>query len=641
MRNPQLWTISWFALTITFLMLVGSAESQYGMTDGQWTAYSGDKGSTKYSTLDQINRDNVVDLQIAWRWNSPDNATKNGAPRGNKITPLYIDGVLYMNSMYAIVSAIDPSSGETIWVFDPEVWNGRRPGNLGWNARGLAYWSDGQGDDRIILATQRNKMYAINAHSGKLIERFGNNGVVDLIKPYRRRVNSSFVYAISPAMVVGDVIVIGRAISDVPTTKEMPPGDVFGFDVRTGALKWTFFNPPKPDQVGYDTWKEGSADYTGNANVWTHMSADEELGLVYLPFGTPTDDWYGGHRKGDGLFAESLVAVHAETGKLAWYFQHVHHGVWDYDLPTAPALINVTVDGNPVKALAQATKQGFLWVLDRTNGEPLWPIEERPVPQSNVEGEETSPTQPFPTKPGAYNLQGSIPENLIDYTPELKAEALDILKQYNYGPLYTPPMAHDQVNAKKTLNNPGWGGGAMWMGVAADPDTGIVYVPSISGKAQEVILVRPDPERSNLRYVGRVQLGGTVAGPRGLPLFKGPYSRVTAIDVNTGDHLWQIPIGDGPANHPELAHLNLGPLGGGSYSFPLLTKTLLFIFNNDQGKNVRAVDKNSGELIAELSFKGRVSGTPMTFAHEGKQYIAMPIAGGRNDLSGLVALSLP
>ena len=351
------------------ILVPGSALAQHGAQDGQWTSYAGDKGSTKYSALDQINADNVKDLQVAWRWSSPDNSVEPGAPGGNKVSPLFVDGVLYMGSMYGIASAIDAATGETLWTFDPKVWEGRRPGNLGFNARGLSYWSDGKGDDRIILATQRNYMYSLNAETGELIDSFGDGGTVDLIASYRRPVNRDYVWAISPTLIAGDVIVVGRAINDVPTTISMPPGDVFGFDVRRGTVKETCHTPAQKGEVDYDSWKDGSADYTGNSNVWTYMSADEELGLVYLPFGTPTNDWYGGHRKGNGLFAESIVCVEAETGKLVWYFQHVHHGLWDYDLPTAPALGDITVDGKDIKALAQITKQGLIRVLDRTHGE--------------------------------------------------------------------------------------------------------------------------------------------------------------------------------------------------------------------------------------------------------------------------------
>ncbi|MCH7959786.1 MAG: PQQ-binding-like beta-propeller repeat protein [Candidatus Hydrogenedentes bacterium] len=633
MKKPNL-LISSLLATLALMLCMSSAWAQYGARGGEWTAYSGDKGSTKYSALNLIHADNVGDLQILWKWASPDNEVEAGAPPGNKITPLFVNGVLYMNSMYQIVSAIDVDTGETLWQYDPEVWKGRRPGNLGFNARGLAYWSDGKGDDRIILATQHNYMYALDAKTGELIEGFGNGGVVDLNADYRRTVNRDYVWAISPPIVANDTIIVGRAINDVPTIKEMPPGDVFAYDARTGEHKWTFHNPPRKGEPGYETWMEGAGEYTGNANVWTHMSADENLGLVYLPFGTPTNDWYGGHRKGDNLYAESLVAVDIETGKRVWHFQHVHHGLWDYDIPTAPALIDISVDGKPIQALAQITKQGFIWVLDRETGEPVWPIEERPVPQSNVPGEASSPTQPFPTKPAPYDEQGATEDMLIDYTPELKAEALKILEEYNSGPLYTPAMVE-----KRTIFNPGWGGGGNWSGVSVDPHTGIVYIPSLSGAAISVSLTKPDAARSNFDYV--VQHHGQIEGPQGLPLFKGPYARVTAIDLNTGNHIWRTAIGDGPIDHPALKDLNLPPLGDHARGFPLLTKSLLFIASGGGGTNFRALDKATGNVIFEMDLPGAPSGTPMTYTHDGKQYIAVPVVLGRRGPAELLVLGLP
>lgn len=654
------------------LCLAVPALAQQGARDGEWRAYSGDRGSTKYSALDQINASNFKDLRVAWRWKSTDAEVEPGAPPGFKVSPLYVKGVLYTATMYGMAAAIDPKSGETLWKFDPEVWKGRRPGNLGFNARGVAYWEDENGNGRIFLGTQHNYLYALDAKTGQLIKDFGENGVVDLNANYRRPVPRDQVWAISPPVICRDVVIMGRAINDGPVRKEAPPGDVFAYDVRTGKHKWTFYNPPLEGQVGYDTWKEGSADYTGNSNVWSHFSSDEELGLVYLPFTTPTNDWYGGHRKGQNLFAESLVCVKYDTGELVWYFQHVHHGLWDYDLPTAPALVDVTVDGKPVKALAQMTKQGFLWVLDRTTGKPVWPIEERPVPQSTVPGEETWPTQPFPTKPAPYDLQGSTEDTLIDYTPELKAQALEILKQYKSGPLYTPP---DDENGKPTIFNPGWGGGGNWSGCSIDPETGWVYIPSVSGAAITLTLSKPNPDISNFRYVGQPGMG--IQGPQGLPLFKGPYSRVTAIDLNTGEHVWQIPIGKGPIDHPALKDLNLPPLGGRGRGFPLATKTLLFLavggggfggrgavgggqggggqasapaeVSHDAGLavpegregNLWAIDKKTGETVGQLQIPGSPSGPLITYLHEGKQYLVMSMSGERRGPGEYVALALP
>jgi len=638
-KRYSIWRLCLVTLT-AFAPL--QAYSQDGAANGEWAAYSGDKGSTKYSALSQINADNVDTLEVAWTWDSPDNpiAKENPGktPGGFKVTPLVVNGVMYVNSTYAIVSAVNPATGETIWQFDPKVWEGARPGNLGFNARGLAYWEDDDGNGRIILGTNRAYVYAIDAKTGELIEEFGENGKIDLLATLRRKNNRRNIFSISPAIIANDVLVIGAGLNDRPTLKEMIPGDVRGFDVRTGELIWTFYNPPEKGEVGYNTWKDGSAEYTGNSNVWTHMSADEELGLVYLPFGTPTNDFYGGHRKGNGLFAESLVCVESRTGKLVWYFQHVHHGVWDWDLPTAPALVDITVDGKKIKALAQMTKQGFLWVLDRTNGKPVWPIEERAVPQTNVPGEETSATQPFPSKPAPFTPMGSTEDMLIDFTPELRAKALEILKGFNYGPVYTPPLALEG-DAKMTIVHPGWGGGGNWNGMSVDPETKMAYIPSTNNSISAYGLVKPDAARSNFDYIAK--LGRGPQGPEGLPLFKPPYSHVTAIDLNTGEHAWVIPIGDGPIDNSAIKHLNLPPMGGRGRGSPVLTKSLLFITSRGTKEaNFRAIDKKTGETVWETTLEGSPSGTPMTYEAEGKQYIVVATGGGRSP-AGLTALSLP
>ncbi len=440
-------------------------------------------------------------------------------------------------------------------------------------------------------------------------------------------------------MICRDVVAVGASISDGPQFKEAPRGDVQAFDVRTGKPAWLFHVIPQKGEFGNETWEDGSWEYTGNANVWTLMSADEDLGYIYLPFSTPTNDWYGGQRLGNNLFAESLVCVKAETGQRVWHFQTVHHGLWDYDLPGAPVLCNINVDGKPIKAVAQITKTGFTFVFDRENGKPVWPIEERPVPQSTVPGERTSPTQPFPTKPAPYELQGSTEENLIDFTPELRAEAVKILDEYDHGPLFTPP------SERGTVNLPGWAGGANWWGAAFDPETQLFYVPSISMNIV-VKLNKPDPARSNLTYVrGGPAFAGAVPGPKGLPLFKPPWGRITAIDLKTGDHAWMVPHGDGPRELvSELVGHDVGPLGSGGGG-PLLTKTLLFVGQGAGGRGargggganvLRAFDKATGEVVAAIELPAAPSGTPMTYAVDGKQFIVLATNDGK-----MVALSLP
>ncbi|MGH9854333.1 MAG: PQQ-binding-like beta-propeller repeat protein, partial [Blastocatellia bacterium] len=453
-------------------------------------------------------------------------------------------------------------------------------------------------------------------------------------------------YAVtSPPVICRDVLMVGSSIGDGPIVKEQPRGDIQAFDVRTGKPLWIFHTVPQAGEFGVETWENESWKYTGNTNVWTLMSVDEELGYVYLPTGTPTNDWYGGHRLGNNLFAESLVCLDAKTGKRVWHFQTVHHGVWDYDLPAAPALADITVKGKKIKAVAQITKTGFLWVFDRVTGKPVWPIEERAVLQSTVPGERTSPTQPFPTKPAPFERQGSTEANLIDFTPELRAEAKKILEQHDHGPLFTPPTE------KGTINLPGWAGGGNWWGAAFDPQTGMFYIPSITAPIT-VKLVKPDPARSNFNYVrGGAAIGGSANGPRGLPLFKPPYGRITAINLNTGDHAWMITHGDGPRKMindviKEMSgkDVDVGPVGAGGGG-PLLTKTLLFVGQGAGGRGgraggganvLRAFDKATGKVIAEIPLPAQPSGTPMTYLAGAKQYIVVATMDGR-----LVGLSLP
>ncbi len=459
-------------------------------------------------------------------------------------------------------------------------------------------------------------------------------------------------FSVSAApVIVRDVVVVGSSIHDGPTHKEWPRGDIHGFDVRTGKKLWTLHSIPQKGEYGNDTWGDDSWTYTGSTNVWTNMSTDEELGYVYLPFGTPTDDWYGGHRPGANLFAESLVALDAKTGKRVWHFQAVHHGVWDYDFPAAPILVDINVNGKPIKAVAQVSKQGFTYVFDRRTGAPVWPIEERPVPQSKVPGERTHPTQPFPTRPPAFERQGVSEADLIDYTPELKQAALDAVKEFDYGPLFTPP------SEKGTIQNPGWAGGANWQGAAFDPETGTLYVPSMTSPIV-VQLIKPNAERSNLLY----NRGGTMMPPSidGLPILKPPYGRVTAVDLNRGETKWTQAIGDGPRNHPLLKDLNLPAMGLPIRNAALVTKSLLFVMpgsgNLGGGRNlpvggrpltkmpieptkIRALDKATGATLWEFDPPSRPLAAPMTYMLQGKQYLVVAAGGGLS--AELIAFSLP
>ena len=618
----------------------GSESAQAAAPAAEWRYYGGTAGSAKYSPLDQIGRANVARLQLAWRWSSPDNeltkANPDVRPGAFEDTPLMANGVLYTISGLGVFSALDAGSGRIRWQYDPETWKAGRPTNLGWLHRGLAYWTDGSAE-RILAGTHDAHLISIDAKTGKPDPAFGSGGRVDLAEriPFAQRLRN---YTVTSApVIVRNVVIVGASISDGAMTKEAPRGDVSGYDVRTGRQLWTFRSVPRAGEPGFDTWEDGSAEYTGNTNVWSLMSVDEELGYVYLPFGTPTNDYYGGHRPGDNLFAESLVCLDATTGKRVWHFQAVHHGLWDYDFPAAPTLVDITVDGRPIRAVAQVSKQGFVYVFDRATGAPVWPIEERPVPPSRVPGEKAAATQPFPTRPPAFERQGFTDADVVDFTPELKARAMEAIAPFERGPLFTPP------SEKGTIQLPGNGGGANWSGAAFDPETGRLYVPSVTSPFL-VQIVKPDPARSNLRY-----RRGALSVPTidGLPIVKPPYSRLTAYDLPRGTIEWQVPIGDGPRDHPLLRDLKLGPLGGGR-AYVLLTRSLLFVAMRGSQRGGDAVapeppalfalDKGSGEIIWKTPLPGGPS-TPMTYLHEGRQYVVMAVGGGVS--SELVAFALP
>ncbi|MDB2445333.1 PQQ-binding-like beta-propeller repeat protein [Gammaproteobacteria bacterium] len=599
-----------------------------------WSSYGGANSSHKYSPLDQINTINVSSLVPAWSWDSPDNITVadniaaenyRSMPAGFKSTPIVIGETLYIPTSYGRVAALNAATGAEIWTFDTAAWESGRPTNLGFNTRGVGYWANNS-QKRLFFGTNDSYLWSIDAETGLPDPKFGRKGKIDLAQGLGREIDR-LQYGVT-----NDVVVVNSVIFDAPNKKEMPPGHVRGFSAETGELLWMFETIPQRGQFGNETWEEDSWEYTGNTNSWTMMSADDAAGIVYIPIGTPTNDWYGGLRRGDNLFAESLVAVDALTGERIWHFQMVHHGVWDYDLPAAPTLVDLVVDGKEIKAVAQISKQGFTYVFDRITGEPVWPIIEKEVPQSTVPGEKLSLTQPFPTKPAPFALQGISDETLINFTPELRRSALQMIERFDYGALFTPP------SLRGTINLPGWGGGGWWTGAGFDPDTGLYYVPSVSIPIV-VQLVEGGSTDSDFPYVR----GGvtSVGGPKGLPLTKPPYGRITAINLNSGEHEWMIPHGEGIRKKIiDMGILDPGPVGGASRTGPLVTKTLLFLAQSDNGRNVlRAFDKASGETITEIELPLPPSAAPMTFAVSGKQFIALAVGGGAD--SRLITLALP
>ena len=630
------------------LTMAAHAQTPTGATDGQWPHYAGDRGSTKYAALDQINPSNVKDLEEAWRWSSVDELLERRGAGSFKVTPIVVDGVMYTSTAFSQVAAIDPGTGRTLWVYDPKSYERGRPANAGFQHRGVDYWTDGE-KKRILIATGGRQLISIDTETGLPDPDFGVYGVVDLEQGLGREFNPRFIGYSAPPVVCRETIVIGSIVTDGTGTKTKPPGHIRGFDVHTGKQKWIFHTIPQEGEFGNETWLNDSWKYTGSTNAWSMLSVDEELGYVYVPTGTPTGDWYGEFRHGANLFAETLLCLNAETGERVWHFQMIHHGLWDYDLPAAPNLVDIVVDGKPIKAVAQVSKQGFVYVFDRVTGEPVWPIEERAVPQTKVPGEWTSPTQPHPTKPPAYERQGVTVDDLIDFTPELREEAERILSKYTTGPLYSPPSLVTDENVG-TAMLPSAAGGSNWMGACVDPETGIMYVPSMT-LVMNLGLRKNTEGRSEFQYL---LAGGFPLGPQGLPLVKPPYGRITAIDLNKGEFVWQVPHGDGPRDHPAIKHLNLGPLGSAtngvlSNGGGVLTKGLLFMIQPDPNPGdmwntgtdgvIRAFDKADGEELWEYRLGKVPRGTPMTYMHQGKQHVVVAI-GGRVQPSELVAFKL-
>ena len=645
-------------LLATLLSL--AARPAAGAQTGEWRAYSADAAGTKYTPLDQITADNAGDLRVVWRQSTIPDAIRQGstvrAPAVVQNTPLMADGRLYVSTALGTVAALDATTGEVVW-FDPLPDGVTRRGS---SSRGVAYWRGRDGDDARVIAVVGSTLVALNARTGARYPDFGVDGEVDLTQGYDTRTVTEFGWRSAP-LVVNDVVIVGSAIRDVINDemlarKEMPPGDVRGFDVRTGEQLWIFHTVPQEGEVGNETWltrmdeDQASWEYTGNTNMWAWPSADEELGYVYLPLSTPTNDYYGGHRPGNNLFAESLVCLDARTGERIWHFQAVHHGVWDYDFPAAPNLVDITVDGRDIKAIAIVSKQGFTYVFDRVTGEPVWPIEERSVPEGNVPGEWYSPTQPFPTKPPPFEQQGVTVDDLIDFTPALRREAEEILAGYVSGPLFTPPTLIDERpgGTRGTVQAPGLVGGADWSGAAIDPETGTLYVPTVRTPVV-VGLKRSEHPRSNVAWV--MESLDIAEGPQGLPLLKPPYGSLVAIDLNAGEILWRVANGDGPRDHPALRDLDLPPLGQAARVSPLVTSTLVFLGEGVDrgmvllpedvgGKLFKAYDKATGAVVAEVELPGGVSGAPISYMANGRQYIVMPIAWS-GMTSEWVALALP
>jgi quinoprotein glucose dehydrogenase len=648
----------WVIRSVTAACLVLTAtipnHAQQGAGNGEWRTYGGDLGNTHYSPIDQINGGNFNRLQVAWRLK-----TDNFGPRQEtnlQSTPLMVHGVLYstVGSRRAVV-ALNAATGDIIWT------HSEREGSRGDNAprqlsgRGLAYWTDGR-DERILYVTPGYRLIALSAKTGATVSGFGEDGVVDLKLNDDQEIDleTGEVGLHATPVVAGNTVIIGAAhrAGGSPRVKKNVTGYVRGYDVRTGRRVWIFHTIPQKGEFGYETWLNGSAETTGNAGVWGQISVDEELGLAYLPVELPTGDEYGGHRPGDGLFGESIVAVDLKTGQRKWHYQLVHHGIWDFDIPCAPMLIDITINGRTVKAVAQPTKQGILYTFDRTTGAPIWPIEERPAPKGSVPGEWYSPTQPIPTKPAAYG-KAAIPsvDDLIDFTPELRAEALKVVSKFQIGPIFTPIVESKPEGPYGTILTTGV---TNWPGGSYDPESHILYVHASTGMISNG-LVPGDPARTEFAMMGgsRAPAGANTAlRVQGLPLVKPPYGSIVAIDMDKGDILWTIANAETPdnvRNHPALKGLNIPRTGRQSNTIGILvTKTLMIagepgtftMPDGRAGAMLRAYDKKSGKELGAVYMPAGQTGTPMTYMLNGKQYIVIAI-GGQGYGAELLAFKLP
>ena len=642
MRNP--WSsVTWSVTVGVLVVAIPLDAAAQGTENGEWRSYGGDIANTRYAPLDQITADNFEDLEVAWRVK-----TENFGPNPEfnlESTPLMIGGVVYSTagSRRAVI-AVDAGTGELLWMhrLDEGERGAAAPRRL--SGRGLAYRDDG-GDGQIFYVTPGYQLIGLDAANGRRIAGFGTDGIVDLKQNFDQEIDlvTGEAGLHAAPIVVGDTIVVGAAHLPGGSAKSMRnvKGYVRGFDARTGDRRWIFHTIPGADEFGNDSWLNDSWRYTGNTGVWGQISVDAELGIAYLPTEMPTNDYYGGHRHGDNLFSDSLVAVDLETGERLWHYQFIHHDVWDWDIPCAPILADVVIDGVERKIVAQPTKQAWLYVFDRETGEPIWPIEERAVEASDVPGELLSRTQPFPTKPPAYDRQGVDLDDLVDFTPEIRRRAEEIAARHRLGPIFTPPVVSDSDGPYGTLMLPSQTGGTNWPGGSIDPETGIAYLYSFT-RIGSLRLIN-DPERSDMNYISGsardIPAAQAALNVDGIPLVKPPWGRITAIDLKRGEILWQIAHGataDNIRNHPLLEGVTVPRTGRIGRVGTLITKTLVIAGeagtftteSGEEGAMLRAYDKASGQELGAVFMPAGVSGSPMTYMHGGRQYIVTAISGG-------------
>ncbi len=680
----------------------GQNTGQPSTKNGEWPAYTADIRGSRYSPLDQINATNFKKLEVAWRFKTDNLGTRPEFKLEG--TPLMVKGVVYATAgTRRSVVALDAKTGEIIWTHSMREGTRAAIAPRQLSGRGLSYWTDGRGDERVLYVTTGYRLVSLNAKNGQPVSSFGKDGIVDLKtgmvtgagQPIDPETGEAGLH--STPTVVKDVVIVGSSFKEGMTihAHNNTKGLVRAFDVRSGKLLWTFNTIPRPGELGNDTWLNDSWKENGNAGVWTQISVDEELGLVYLPVEDPTSDFYGGHRPGNNLFGDSLVCVDLKTGQRKWHFQIVHHPIWDYDLSSAPILADITVNGRAIKAVALPTKEAFLYVFDRVTGQPVWPIEERPVPKGDVPGEWYAATQPFPTKPPAYARQAVTVDELIDFTPEMRAQATKNLQLYKTGPMFVPPVVSVAGGPLAAMTIGTLNGGTNWPGAAYDPETHVVYAPASNASIAPIGLVEPPKEfGSDLRYVmgtagqpfveregpgfgsaadapqrrpvpipvpasggaaaGRGAAAGATANPlvvQGLSLVKPPYGLLSAINLDRGEMMWQVAHGETPdnvRNHPALKGMNIPRTGQNGPVGLVVTKTLVIVGDpqvtttpdHPRGAMLRAYDKATGQEVGAVWMPAPQSGSPMTYMVNGKQYIIVAVSGG-NYSGEYIAFSIP
>jgi quinoprotein glucose dehydrogenase len=633
-----------------------AVRGQSGARNGEWPTYGGELANTRYSPLDQITRDNFKNLEVAWRFK-----TDNLGPRletNLQSTPLMVKGVLYSTAgTRRAVVALNAASGELLWMHSEDEGQRGTSAPRQLSGRGLAYWTDGK-QERILYVTPGYRLVALDAKTGVPVSSFGKSGIVDLKLENDQQTDliTGEVGLHAAPVVTKDIVIVGAAHlpGGTPKSRKNEKGFVRAYDARTGKRLWIFHTIPSPGEYGNETWENDSWSYTGNTGVWGQITVDEELGMVYLPVEMPTGDYFGGHRPGDNLFGSTLVALDLKTGQRKWHYQLIHHDIWDWDIPCAPILVDITVNGRAIKAVAQASKQGWVYVFDRATGQPVWPIEERPVEQSTVPMEKSSRTQRFVTKPPPFDRQGVSLDDLIDFTPELKAEGAKLASRYKLGPIFTPPVVSKWEGPMATLMLPAATGGANWQGGAFDPETKIYYIYSVS-QITPLGLVPTDGKKSDMAYIrgdapnpnappppaGAPPAAGEGGGTltvQGLPLVKPPYGRITALDLNKGELVWQIAHGETPdniRNHPMLKGLNIPRTGRPGRIGVLVTKNLVIageagfftLPDGRRGAMLRAYDKATGNEVGAVYMPAPQTGSPMTYMLNGKQHLVVPISG--------------